>query len=346
MVRRAATDKMSARSRVRGGLWSTLVIAGGTTALLVWTMGASDPYWRLMRVAEVSAPFDGGAAPAERVPVGGPLDAPSTVATPGTRAMAAEDPAAAPLALALPVPDTSLAVAPDHGRLPLGDVDTEENTAAAPDAPPLGPSPVPLPSPRAFAAAEGPQLYRDDGPSPVEAPLPPSPLALAASAETEAALRLTARDRVEVQRRLKLAGFDPGPGDGVFGPRTRRAIADFEAAWGYPPTGYLDERVMAELHARTDEAYAALQRRLAASSVRAPERAPLPASRMATANKTCRRDSRGRIIENQSLACDLKGLKEGFLSLGRTVFGRRDEAHGPLGGGETPGAADSGALQH
>ena len=38
--------------------------------------------------------------------------------------------------------------------------------------------------------------------------------------------------RAEIQRRLNVLGFDAGYPDGVFGPRTRRAIARFQEAWG------------------------------------------------------------------------------------------------------------------
>lgn len=44
-----------------------------------------------------------------------------------------------------------------------------------------------------------------------------------------------------VQQKLKDAGFDPQGVDGQFGPRTSRALADFQRARGLPPTGLLDE---------------------------------------------------------------------------------------------------------
>ena len=45
--------------------------------------------------------------------------------------------------------------------------------------------------------------------------------------------------RVLVQRGLAVLGFDPGPADGLFGPKTRAAIWDWQAAKELDTTGYL-----------------------------------------------------------------------------------------------------------
>jgi hypothetical protein len=45
----------------------------------------------------------------------------------------------------------------------------------------------------------------------------------------------------QAQDRLHAAGFDPGPLDGILGPRTREAIRRFQASRGLPGTGALDE---------------------------------------------------------------------------------------------------------
>jgi len=45
----------------------------------------------------------------------------------------------------------------------------------------------------------------------------------------------------QAQDRLKAAGFDPGPLDGVFGQRTREALRRYQASRGLPTTGQLDE---------------------------------------------------------------------------------------------------------
>lgn len=56
----------------------------------------------------------------------------------------------------------------------------------------------------------------------------------------EEALGLKRDHRRLVQSGLALLGFDPGPADGVFGPRTRAAIAKWQASQEKTPTGYLD----------------------------------------------------------------------------------------------------------
>jgi len=43
-----------------------------------------------------------------------------------------------------------------------------------------------------------------------------------------------------LQARLKDLGFDPGPIDGVFGPKTQIAVKDFQADVGLPITGVVD----------------------------------------------------------------------------------------------------------
>ena len=56
----------------------------------------------------------------------------------------------------------------------------------------------------------------------------------------ERALGLNREARRLIQRGLQARGFDPGPADGLFGPRTRTAIERWQAAGGGTPTGYLD----------------------------------------------------------------------------------------------------------
>jgi peptidoglycan hydrolase-like protein with peptidoglycan-binding domain len=45
----------------------------------------------------------------------------------------------------------------------------------------------------------------------------------------------------QAQERLKAAGFNPGPIDGVLGPQTRAALRRYQASQGLPATGALDE---------------------------------------------------------------------------------------------------------
>ena len=53
------------------------------------------------------------------------------------------------------------------------------------------------------------------------------------------AARLDSSERQRVQAALAAEGFDPGPADGKFGPRTRRAIQAWQQANGYAATGEL-----------------------------------------------------------------------------------------------------------
>ena len=55
----------------------------------------------------------------------------------------------------------------------------------------------------------------------------------------EEALGLTREQRRRIQASLTAAGFDPGPANGVFSPRTRMALMSWQAARSYEVTGYL-----------------------------------------------------------------------------------------------------------
>ena len=63
----------------------------------------------------------------------------------------------------------------------------------------------------------------------------------AAGPEPAEAATLNPSERQRVQAALAAEGFDPGPADGKFGPRTRRAIAAWQQANGHVATGALTE---------------------------------------------------------------------------------------------------------
>jgi peptidoglycan hydrolase-like protein with peptidoglycan-binding domain len=54
----------------------------------------------------------------------------------------------------------------------------------------------------------------------------------------------------QAQERLKEAGFDPGPIDGVFGERTKEALREYQKAHALPQTGRLDESTRQRLMAQ------------------------------------------------------------------------------------------------
>ena len=68
---------------------------------------------------------------------------------------------------------------------------------------------------------------------------------------TEYKVLLGALDPAETisgaQARLTNLGFDPGPCDGILGPRTREAICDFQEQLDLYPTGELDDETTAGL---------------------------------------------------------------------------------------------------
>ncbi len=60
---------------------------------------------------------------------------------------------------------------------------------------------------------------------------------------------LTREERVLLQQTLSALGFDVGPADGVFGPRTRAVIHEWQNASGHEATGYITREQFASLTA-------------------------------------------------------------------------------------------------
>ena len=82
---------------------------------------------------------------------------------------------------------------------------------------------------------------------PTELALHAAQSAAAGSTAAEPAAERAADPVREAQRRLNAAGFDAGPVDGIFGPKTKRAVIIYQAVNGLPLTGELDAATLARL---------------------------------------------------------------------------------------------------
>lgn len=60
---------------------------------------------------------------------------------------------------------------------------------------------------------------------------------------------LSVAERKEIQLRLARAGFDPGPADGIIGPKTRAALSAWQAAQNLPADGFVSPFVLRFLRA-------------------------------------------------------------------------------------------------
>ena len=332
------------RARLERSVTSVVMLAGGMSAVLLWSLTMNDPYWRLFDGDPVPAPIYATVGPTFGFPAryGPGLDPLADVSRPSP-ALAVVNVAAAtvsePTVSQNPMSSVSRPFSP---QMPIT---TENEVGGAAPAQALAVragvdeathvaialEPVSMSSPSVFRDRELGGLGRLSAMvAPAASMQPPLPPHFAADPSTEAALELNQSDRAEVQQRLALAGFDPRGADGVFGPRTRVAIREAQAAWGYPTTGYLEPALYADLGRRTEDALQDMQRHS-----RIPRAAPEPAS-TASEQETaevdpgaCARGPNGRIIERQSIKCDLAGFKEsfgaggkGFATDGETTGGR------------------------
>lgn len=81
-----------------------------------------------------------------------------------------------------------------------------------------------------------------------------------AAKDREAALSLSREARREVQRYLTLIGFNTRGVDGIFGPATRKALTDWQAARRFKADGYLDSRQLTALRSEGEARAAELER--------------------------------------------------------------------------------------
>ncbi len=88
------------------------------------------------------------------------------------------------------------------------------------------------------------------------------------SAQTEAAMKLTAKARRELQVRLRLSGFKPGAEDGKFGPGHRKAVREWQESRGIQATGFFTAVQSPALGVQSEPAY---RRALAAAPAAPPQ---------------------------------------------------------------------------
>lgn len=73
--------------------------------------------------------------------------------------------------------------------------------------------------------------------------------------QTEAAMKISAKDSRELQTRLRLSGFQPGKPAASFGPAQRKAIQAWQKSRGIPETGFLTAMQATALRAESEPAY-------------------------------------------------------------------------------------------
>ena len=80
-------------------------------------------------------------------------------------------------------------------------------------------------------------------------PPPPAvaPIVVAAPEPAPPKGKLEGYEVMEIQTRLKAAGLDPGPLDGISGGLTASAIREYQASKGKPQTGKLDRELLSQL---------------------------------------------------------------------------------------------------
>ncbi|WP_120498060.1 peptidoglycan-binding protein [Kiloniella sp. EL199] len=70
------------------------------------------------------------------------------------------------------------------------------------------------------------------------------------SSETTSQINLTRDEKRELQRRLRGAGYDPGPIDGLPGERTLRAIRSYQSDFGLAVDGLVSREILEDLRTR------------------------------------------------------------------------------------------------
>jgi len=97
------------------------------------------------------------------------------------------------------------------------------------------------------AASQPGQAAGPSGLKPDFAPPLPPPIVLDRVAGLAASLPPPPPTVALIQQRLKELGFDPGEIDDIWGPRTERAVREFQAARGLVPDGIVGPKTLAAL---------------------------------------------------------------------------------------------------
>ncbi len=161
-----------------------------------------------------------------------------------------------------------------------------QETANAPAAAPVA---VAALTAAAVGARAGAATVASRGPSPDEALK-----SEVGSAQTEAAMKLNAKARRELQTRLRASGFKPGPLSGNFGASQRKALREWQASRGIPATGFLTAMQATALNVQSEQAY----RKLLAAERPAPKAKPARLKREAVEPAATRR-ARARTLDRE-----------------------------------------------
>ena len=144
----------------------------------------------------------------------------------------------------------------------------------------------------------------------------------------------------EVQRMLRRQDFRPGPVDGLFGPRTERAVVRFQRAEALPQDGIVGPRTLRRLHVRAGE------KRPAKSSPkpsgRSPDRpalGPVPGSRPAPAPTAPANRGPGRGVLLLVALLGLLAALLGLLAFGGGLAARQGRPRPAAAVAASPGTA-------
>ncbi|MEZ2408294.1 caspase family protein [Bosea sp. RCC_152_1] len=167
------------------------------------------------------------------------------------------------------------------------------------------------------------------------------------TAQTEAAMKLDAKGRRELQARLRVAGFQPGKLAANFGPGQRKAIQDWQKSRSVPETGFLTALQATALRAQSEPAY---QRLLADEAKAATEKKSRTVERKGGTAATRKITYEGDEMYQRDLARERGVASSGTPRAGTTSTGyqgrvrQRGDATGDSAGAAAFGSILGGAI--